>query len=241
VIPLKDSIPNVYRPVAVWIILAANAAVFLFELSLPSPVLGNFMHLFGVIPARYTQMTLGTVTGSFFWDALPFLSHMFLHGGWIHFLLNMWCLWVFADNVEDVMGPARFLLFYLLCGLCAVATHILFHPASTIPVVGASGAIAGVMGAYFVLYPHGRVLTFIPVFFLPWIVEVPSVVFLGLWFLLQFLSGVADSAAGASSGIAFWAHAGGFVAGIALIPLFRVARRCHYCYSRQDRRYVRRL
>lgn len=240
-IPLKDSIPNVYRPVAVWAILAANTLAFLFEQSLAPQAYYQFMHLFGVIPARYTQMTLGSVTGSLFWDALPFVSHMFLHSGWGHFLLNMWSLWIFADNVEDVMGPARFLVFYLLCGFGAVATHILFHHASPVPVVGASGAIAGVMGAYFVLYPHGRVLTFIPIFILPWIVEIPSVLFLGLWFVLQFLSGVADTASRSGSGIAFWAHAGGFVAGIALVPVFRVARRCHYCYSRQDRRYVRHL
>lgn len=241
-IPLKDSIPNVYPPVAVWAVLIANTLAFLFEQSLDPRAYYNFMHLFGVIPARYLNIPLGEVTGSLFWDGLPFLSHMFLHSGWSHFLLNMWSLWIFADNVEDVMGPLRFVVFYLVCGLCAVAAHIFFHPASQVPVVGASGAIAGVMGAYFVLYPHGRVLTFIPVFILPWIIEVPSVLFLGMWFVLQFLSGMADTAVGGSgAGIAFWAHAGGFVAGVALIPLFRVSRRCHYCYSKPARRYVRHL
>lgn len=239
-IPLRDSIPNVHRPVAVWLLLALNAAVFLFTLNFTPRGMSHLIHLFGVIPARYTHLSLGAVTGSVLWDLAPLVTYMFLHAGFLHFLINMWSLWIFADNVEDVMGPVRFLFFYLLCGLAALAVHVVFHPSSTVPVVGASGAVAGVMGAYFVLYPHGRVLALIPIFIFPWIVEIPAVIFLGIWFLIQFASGLMDAASvGDGSGIAFWAHAGGFAAGMLLIPVFRIRRRCYYCFNRVSRRYER--
>ena len=154
---------------------------------------------------------------------------MYLHGGFFHFLANMWTMWIFADNIEDVMGPIRFLVFYTFCGLAALGVHMFFNPHSPVPVVGASGAIAGVMGAYFLLYPHSKVLTLIPIFIFPLIVEVPAVVFLGIWFLVQFTSGVSSLSAQAGQGIAWWAHAGGFVAGMALLWLFRQKDRCKHC------------
>ncbi|EPR42822.1 Peptidase S54, rhomboid domain containing protein [Desulfovibrio sp. X2] len=239
-IPLRDSIPNLKPPFAAWTILALNVLVFLGELSLPRPVLFDVMHVFGLVPARYLGAHSVMYTTSAAFEALPFLTHMFLHSGWMHLLLNMWSLWIFADNVEDAMGPLRFVVFYLVCGLCAVGTHMLFFPGSTVPVIGASGAIAGVMGAYFVLYPHSRVLTLIPIFIFPWIVEIPAVFFLGLWFALQFLFGLAGSVGrGGGEGVAFWAHVGGFAAGMALIKLFALRDRCVYCYNRDSRRYER--
>ena len=143
---------------------------------------------------------------------------MFLHGGWMHLVANMWTLWIFGDNVEDVMGPLRFLLFYVLCGLCALLMHVATNPESTVPVVGASGAIAGVMGAYFFLYPHARVLILVPLFIISFFFEIPAVFYLLLWFVTQVFSGLAD---GGGAGVAWWAHIGGFVAGMLLLRFFR--------------------
>ncbi|WP_029894236.1 rhomboid family intramembrane serine protease [Desulfohalovibrio reitneri] len=237
-IPLKDSIPNVHRPWTVYVLLGCNSLTFLFELLLHPKARMHFIQLFGVIPERYFGGQ-ASWTGDPLLDAVPFLAYMFLHSGWMHFLLNMWVLWIFADNVEDVMGHGRFAAFYVACGLLAVFGHMLLNTQSQVPVIGASGAIAGVMGAYFLLYPHGRVLTLIPIFFFPYIVELPAVLFLGLWFVLQFLSGMAQGAGGSGAGVAFWAHAVGFVAGMLLLPLFRRRERCYYCYNKDRKRYER--
>jgi membrane associated rhomboid family serine protease len=159
------------------------------------------------------------------------LTCMFLHGGWMHFIGNMWVLFLFGDAVEDRMGPARYLVFYLLCGLAAGLTHYLTNPTSPVPTVGASGAIAGVMGAYFVLFPTARVITLIPVFFFPFLVEIPAVVYLGVWFASQLFSGtLALVGPQYYEGVAWWAHVGGFVAGIALLPLFKKSRKQYRRY-----------
>jgi membrane associated rhomboid family serine protease len=149
---------------------------------------------------------------------------MFLHGGWLHFLGNMLYLWIFGDNVEDRFGHGRYLVFYLLAGTAAAFLQALFNPASRLPMVGASGAIAGVLGAYLVMFPHSRVLTLVPIFFFIQIIEIPAIILLGFWFLLQLASGVGSlgrTAAQDVGGVAFWAHAGGFVAGMLLVALFR--------------------
>ena len=201
-IPLSDVIPSRTTPVVTVGLIILNALVFLYEQSLPDPQLQQFVASYALIPA---------------WFSVPALfTSQFLHGGWMHILSNMLYLWIFGDNVEDRLGHVRFLLFYLGAGAAAAVLQTLFDPFSSVPMVGASGAIAGVMGAYFVLYPHSRVLTavFLVIFFD--IIEIPAVFFLGLWFLLQLLSGVGSLAVSnaAGGGIAFWAHIGGFVAGV---------------------------
>jgi membrane associated rhomboid family serine protease len=218
----------------VYALIAANALVFFFTLSVPEQNLPVFFQLYGAVPLRFTDPGWAVQVGYPDSGVLTFFSYMFLHGGWLHFLTNMWSMWIFADNIEDVMGPWKFLAFYLLAGLAALSAHMFFNAASPVPVVGASGAIAGVMGAYFLLYPHSKVLVLIPIFFFPYIVEVPALIFLGIWFLIQFVSGVSSGLSGAGGGIAWWAHAGGFIAGMLLLPLFRDKDRCYYCYKRTE-------
>lgn len=230
-IPLRDNIPSVRRPWAVYAIILANALAFLFTLALPLREAESLLHVLGVVPARFSEPAWAAAAGYPGGGAFSFAAYMFLHGGWTHFLLNMWSLWIFADNVEDVMGPLRFTAFYLCCGLAALGAHYVFNLRDTQPVIGASGAIAGVMGAYFVLYPHAKVVTLIPILIIPYIVELPAVLFLGLWFAMQLLSGVWSSLGPAGGApIAWWAHAGGFVAGMLLMPVFRRRDRCDFCW-----------
>jgi membrane associated rhomboid family serine protease len=214
-----------------WLIILANGLVFAYELSLPPPVLKGFFFDFGIVPARYFHSGGLSGAGLPLLDYLPFLSSMFLHGGWAHILGNMWFLYLFGDNVEDRMGHVRFLVFYLLSGLSAGAIHYWTNIHSTLPTIGASGAIAGVMGAYFVLYPRSRIITLVPIFFYPLFLEIPAILFLFFWFLTQILSGSLALASGESfGGIAWWAHAGGFAAGIVLQFLFVRSRGHHRFY-----------
>jgi membrane associated rhomboid family serine protease len=205
-IPLSDVIPSRTTPVVTVTLIVLNALVFLYEQALSEPRLHDFVAAYALIPAEFSVPAL--------------FSSQFLHAGWMHILSNMLYLWIFGDNVEDRLGHLRFIGFYLGAGAAAASLQTLFNPLSAVPMVGASGAIAAVMGAYFVLYPHSRVLTavFLIVFFD--IIEIPAVFFLGLWFLLQLLSGVGSLGVSnaAGGGIAFWAHIGGFVVG-ALIGL----------------------
>jgi membrane associated rhomboid family serine protease len=223
--PIRDTIPSRYAPVVTWWLIAINGAVFLYELSLGPEQLERLFYLFGIVPARYTDVEwarwIGLPVGAYW----PFLTSMFLHGGWGHIIGNMWMLWIFGDNVEEAMGALRFLLFYLMTGLLAGLTHVLTNPSSMIPTVGASGAIAGVLGAYFVLYPHARIIALFPVLFWPEFVEVPAATYLFVWFLNQTLAGALSGLApGDVGGIAFWAHVGGFVAGVVLRPIFVLPR-----------------
>jgi len=202
-IPLYDVIPSRTTPVVTVGLIAVNVLVFLFEVSLGDSV-DLFLQTYGLIPADFSLPTM--------------VTSMFLHGGFSHVGGNMLFLWIFGDNVEDRMGHLRFLLFYLLCGTAAALAQTLMQPDSLLPMVGASGAVAGVMGAYFVLYPQSQIVTFVLFTF----IEVPAIVFLGLWFVLQFVSGVGSVAASASAGgIAFWAHVAGFAAGVIGVFLFR--------------------
>jgi membrane associated rhomboid family serine protease len=224
-IPIHDTIPSRERPFVTWILITLNAVVFLFEMSLPKQALEALFYNLGLVPARYTHPEWAVVFGLPLDNYWPFLTNMFLHGGWTHILGNMWSLWIFGDNVEDRLGHWRFLLFYLLSGIAAGLVHVMFNPHATIPAVGASGAIAGVMGAYFVMFPTSRVVTLIPIFFIPYIIEIPAVVYLGFWFLSQLFSGTMSLAAPQSvGGIAWWAHVGGFVAGIVLLKILRKRR-----------------
>src|ERR1041384_108502 len=209
-IPLRDIIPSRTTPVVTIALITINVLVFLYELSLGKDV-DAFTLYYGLVPAAFS------------WVAV--ITSMFVHGGFLHVAGNMLYLWIFGDNVEDRMGHGRFLVFYLLCGIAAALAQTITVPDSVVPMVGASGAIAGVMGAYFVLYPRSRIVTLIPIFFFFQIVEVPAIFFLGIWFLMQFVSGVGSivSAVGGApgGGIAFWAHIAGFVAGISGVIVFR--------------------
>jgi membrane associated rhomboid family serine protease len=215
--PIQDTVQSRSLPLVTWGIILLNGLVFLYEVSLPPEHLEALVAVLGLVPARLgaDPIAFGTV-----------LTSMFLHGGWLHFLGNMWVLYLFGDAVEDRMGPVRYPIFYLLCGVAAGLTHCATNPTSTMPTVGASGAIAGVMGAYFVLFPTARVITLIPILFIPFLVEVPAVVYLGIWFVSQLFSGTLSLVSEPSYGsVAWWAHVGGFVAGTALLPLFKKSRR----------------
>jgi membrane associated rhomboid family serine protease len=207
-IPLRDVIPSRTTPVVTIALIVLNAMVFLYEQTLSERELQRFVFAWGLVPIEFA------------WDDV--VTSMFLHGGWAHFLGNMLYLWIFGDNVEDRVGHGRFLVFYLLCGGLAALAQTMVQPGSAIPMVGASGAISGVLGAYLLMFPHSRILTLVPIFFIVQLIEVPALVLLGLWFLMQLFSGVGSLGARADvGGVAFWAHAAGFVAGLALIPLFR--------------------
>ena len=209
-IPLKDNIPSERIPFVNYIFIGLNVIVFFIELAQGQQI-NEFIYRFGLVPAWVTAGTYGPR-----YEILPFFTSMFLHGGWMHIIGNMLFLWIFGDNVEDRMGHFFYLLFYLGSGIGASLLHIATAPGSTIPTVGASGAIAGVMGAYLVLYPRARVLTAVIIIYIIRMMEIPAIVFLGLWFLLQFIMGIATAAStGATGGIAFWAHVGGFVVGVA--------------------------
>ena len=207
-IPLRDVIPSRTTPYITVTIIVLNAVAWLFEVALPAEARPAFLQLYGVVPAAFHASTL--------------ITSMFLHGSWSHIIGNMWYLWIFGDNVEDRFGHSRFIAFYILCGIVAAAGQMFMDPASTIPTIGASGAIAGVMGAYFVLYPHSRVLTLIPLFVFWEVIELPAIALLGFWFLMQlFSAGQLGGAAGASGGVAFMAHVAGFVAGVVAVLVFR--------------------
>ena len=220
--PVQDTIPSRSTPVGTYGLIAANALVFYLQLSLPEHALEDFIYLFGIVPARYTHPEWAAYVGFPIDNYWPFLTSMFLHGGWLHILGNMWTLWIFGDNVEDRMGTGRFIAFYLLCGIAAGAIHLATNSDSTIPTVGASGAIAGVMGAYLLLFPHSRIVTMVPIFFWPIFFDLPAFVFLVYWFAIQLFSGTIGllSDPGSVGGIAWWAHIGGFIAGLLLCGLF---------------------
>src|SRR5580700_9861979 len=208
-IPLRDVIPSRTTPYITVTIIILNVLAWLFELALPADVRTPFLQVYGVVPADFHATTL--------------ITSMFLHGGWMHVLGNMWYLWIFGDNVEDRLGHGRFIVFYLLCGIIAALGQIAIDPESTLPTIGASGAIAGVMGAYFVLYPRSRVLTLIPLFFFWEIIELPAIVLLGFWFVIQLFSAgtIAVTASTGGGGVAFAAHVAGFVVGMIGGLLFR--------------------
>ncbi len=215
-IPLRDTIQSKNYPIVNTGIIMLNVVIYLVELA-QGQGLDRFIFIYGLIPARYSVPEMGSQF-SFGQQAFSFLSFMFIHGGFWHLLGNMWSLYIFGDNVEDRLGSLRYLVFYLLCGWVSGLSHLLTNWNSQIPTIGASGAIAGVMGAYLILYPRSRILTLIPIFFIPYFIEIPAFFFLGIWFLLQFLS--AAGTYGQSGGIAWWAHIGGFVFGIICLKLF---------------------
>ena len=212
-IPLRDVIPSRTTPYVTVTFIVLNGVVFAYEFLLGKGV-QEFIYLFGLVPAEFSWPTVFT--------------SMFLHGGLMHAGGNMLYLWIFGDNVEDRMGHGRFVAFYLLCGVAAALAQTWMSPGSLVPMVGASGAIAGVMGAYFVLYPKSRIVTLLPLLIVFQVIEVPAIVFLGIWFLMQFVNGLgslavtsADGAAQMAGGVAFWAHVAGFAAGLVGVFVFR--------------------
>ncbi len=229
--PLRDENPTVRVPYAVIAIIVLNALVWFFVQGFGNTyALAESLCLYGLVPGDLlglinegTRISLGNNLVCAL-DASPnpgsLVTSMFMHGGWFHILGNMWFLWVFGDNIEDVMGPVRFVIFYILCGLAAAAAQIATDPSSTIPMVGASGAIGGVMGAYALLYPRTHVHTLIFLGFYVTTVAIPAVFMLGYWFVLQLLGGL-PALGSSTGGVAFWAHIGGFVTGLALIHLFK--------------------
>lgn len=201
------------------LLIITNLAIFGYELSL-GRYLDDYIFSYGVIPAQLVAVGFTAE------QMVRLTTAMFLHGGWFHVLSNMLYLWIFGDNVEDRMGHFKYLVFYLLTGYIATIAHVLYAPLSKSPLIGASGAIAGVLGAYLILYPRAKVLTLLFFFIIIQIIPIPAVVFLGIWFVLQILSGTASLSDQAAQSVAFWAHIGGFVAGMLLVKLF--ARRKEY-------------
>ena len=216
-IPIRDTIRSRNYPIVNVTLIAINVAVFLLQ---PGNVseLQHFALTYGPVPARYTVDTISQYF-SFGQQVVSLFSFMFLHGGFWHLVVNMWFLYIFGDNVEDKLGPIRYLAFYLLCGWASALTHVFFNLHSQVPIIGASGAIAGVMGAYFILYPRARVLTLIPIIIIPYFIEIPAFFFLAIWFAIQFFSATLSGTIG-GGGIAWWAHVGGFVSGIIFLGLF---------------------
>jgi membrane associated rhomboid family serine protease len=218
-IPLRDDQPRFSTPFVTYFLVALNLLIFLFEAALTPDSLKILLYQFGMVPANITNYLSGSSRLGLVAVLLPALTSMFLHGSWMHVIGNMWFLWIFGDNIEDYLGHFSYLSFYLASGLAAAFAQVILSPHSQVPTVGASGAIAGVLGAYFVLYPKARVLIWFPILFL---FHLPAWVMLGYWFLMQFVSGAATSLAAYSDtrgGVAFWAHVGGFVAGIVLVKL----------------------
>lgn len=219
--PIRDTIPSRNTPVVTWVLIGTNIAVFFYQVSLPEDALRRLIYLFGIVPLRYTHPEMAAEVGfpvGVYW---PFLTSMFLHGGWLHLIGNVWTLWIFGDNVEDRMGPGRYFAFYLICGAAAGVAHTVTNIGSPVPAMGASGAVAGVLAAYLFLYPMARVICIVPIFIFPVVFELHAFVFILFWFFIQFFSGaLALLGPGQMAGIAWWAHIGGFFTGAVLLSLF---------------------
>jgi membrane associated rhomboid family serine protease len=214
--PLRDTIRPKTRPVVNTILIVLNILVFFYEFSLGRRM-ESFIYEFGLTPIQFFKALDHNPLSA----VIPIFTSMFLHGGWLHLLGNIWFLYIFGDNVEDRVGHVPYIFFYLLCGIGSALTQTFSQSGSNVPMVGASGAIAGVLGAYFMLYPHSKILTLVPIFIFIQIMEIPAVIFLFFWFLWQFIQGGLASTSPAQGGVAWWAHIGGFIVGLALIFLFK--------------------
>ncbi|MDD4802400.1 MAG: rhomboid family intramembrane serine protease [Syntrophomonas sp.] len=210
-IPLRDSTPSNHFPWVTVVLIVINTLIFNYQMSLNEEEMNRLVYTFGLVPYYYSNYSPQLI------DYLPFITCTFLHGSWMHLIGNMWILWLFGDNVEDKMGKARFLAFYLLCGLVASLAHFIINLDSQVPVIGASGAVAGIMGAYFLMFRHAKVLTFVPPFFL---FNFPAWIYLGFWALTQLYEGAAGLLTIGDQQVAFWAHIGGFIAGMLFYKKF---------------------
>jgi len=215
-IPIRDTISTKNYPVVNNTIIGINVVVFLLQM-MQGPELDRFIYIYGLVPARYS---VGQIASYFTpgQQVFSIVSFMFLHGGFLHLIGNIWFLYIFGDNVEDKLGHFRYIVFYLLCGVASGLSHLLLNLNSNMPTIGASGAIAGIMGAYFILHPKSKILTLIPIIFIPWFIEIPAFFFLGFWFVLQFINAAVSH--GDMSGIAWWAHIGGFIFGHSLVGTY---------------------
>jgi membrane associated rhomboid family serine protease len=228
VFPISDTVVRRHVPWMTLVLIVANVTAFVVMIGRGEAGVARVVQRLALVPARdlpAVQLPAELLSGGW----LPWVGHMFLHGGWMHLLGNVWTLWLFGDNVEDRMGPIRFLVFYLLCGWAAAALHVLSAPDSPLPVVGASGAISGVMGAYLVMFPRARIHVLFVLLVFVRIVAITAWVYLGLWFWMQVMAGTATLGRPEDGGVAFWAHIGGFVAGVLL----------HWLFVRRDRRPAR--
>lgn len=222
-IPLRDENKSGSFPIVTLLLIVACTAVFLYEVSLSSSGLKAFFNAFALTPGRVSH-ALGTGDAGWGELAAPFFTSMFLHGGWLHLIGNMWFLWIFGDNVEDALGPVRYILFYVACGLLASVAHFALGPESRLPTVGASGAIAGVLAGYVVQFPGARVLTLVPLGFFIRVMELPAIAVIGIWFLIQLVSSAMTFGVTDRGGVAFSAHVGGFLAGLLLMWILRPRR-----------------
>jgi membrane associated rhomboid family serine protease len=229
-IPIRNSVPVRYPATATYGLIGTNVLVFLFQISLPPDAEEAFLYLYGLVPARYTDPVWARQVGLPPDWGLPFVSNMFLHGGWLHLILNMWTLWLFGGAVEDRLGHGRYLVFYLACGVAAGGAHAWVNANSTVPAVGASGAIAGVLGADGRFFPRAWLVLLVPVLFIPLFFEVPALLYVALWFALQVFQGLLDTIAPEVGGVAWWAHIGGFLAGVLLAPAVHRPRRTYRPY-----------
>ncbi len=219
-IPLKDRHPRSTAPAVNVLIIVINTLVFLFELTIPESRESTFMMSYAMVPARVThQLVAHRVPLQVALE--PFLTSMFLHGGWMHLIGNMLFLWVFGNSVEDRLGHVSYFLFYLVCGFGAGLSHLMMNLGSNVPSLGASGAISGVLGAYIILFPRSRILTLVPLIVFWFTVDLPAFIILGYWFVIQFFSGLSSlGMRGAGGGVAWWAHIGGFVIGLFLVRIW---------------------
>lgn len=212
-LPLRDTLRPKSFPAMNWTLIGLNILVFLYEISLSPAGLARFTNAYGMVPARLHLNNAALLLQNPS-PLITLLTAMFLHGGWFHILSNMWVLFIFGDNVEDRLGSFGYLIFYIMAGLIANLMQAFVFPTSQVPAIGASGAIAGVLGAYFLFYPTAKVLTLIPIFFIPWFINLPAVVFLGFWFVSQLYSGLFSLGGANAGGVAWWAHVGGFLFGL---------------------------
>jgi membrane associated rhomboid family serine protease len=221
-LPIRDDQPRYSTPFVTWFLIGLNVVIFFFEWSLDQQSLNSLIHQFGVVPYQLAVFLGGSHRYPLAAIVVPLFTSLFLHGSWMHVIGNMWFLYIFGDNVEDYLGHFKYLVFYILTGVIAMGTHVAMNLHSTAPAVGASGAIAGVLGAYFVLYPRARVLTWVfELLFL--VVWLPAWIILGYWFVLNFLSGTETALSihrQNMGGVAFWAHVGGFVSGALVVKVF---------------------
>ena len=210
--PLYDTIRSRKFPIINWTLIIGNGLAFYYEWQLSEAGLNRFIHSWGLVPSRLIADSAEA------WVTI--FSSMFLHGGWFHLLSNMWVLVIFGDNIEERLGSVRYFIFYLLSGVAAALLEVYIQPGSSVPTIGASGAIAGVLGAYLIQFPRAKVASLVPIIFIFTIIEIPAVIFLGFWFLLQLFSGWLALQGTNAGGIAWWAHIGGFIFGMFMVPFF---------------------
>lgn len=229
-IPLRDTIPSRSFPIVNWILIITNVMIFLYDVFILDHVQAESMiNNFGLIPDTIRIRNVENIHELRTSIFRPFFTNMFLHGGWWHLISNMWILIIFGDNVEDRMGKLRYFLFYILCGLTAGFTHFVLYRNSPVPAIGASGAISGIMAAYMIMFPRSTIISLVPILIIPLFLPIPALIYIGIWFLGQLLSGTSTlMLSNSATGIAFWAHIGGFVGGLMLYRFFDTSKRRYY-------------